>query len=40
MKNKFISAFASVLSLIAMFTVSTASAVFVHQGDTPEELLK
>jgi len=31
---------ASFLALIATVVVSTASTWFVHQGDTPEELLK
>lgn len=31
---------ASALSFIALFFVSTASALYIYQGDVPEELLK
>ncbi|ASS64704.1 cyclic lactone autoinducer peptide [Paenibacillus sp. RUD330] len=31
---------ASLFSLVALMFVSTASVWFVHQGDTPEELLR
>ncbi|MEC0168140.1 cyclic lactone autoinducer peptide [Paenibacillus graminis] len=33
-------AVASLLSLLAVAVVSTASVIYVHQGETPEELLK
>lgn len=39
-KRKVAHGMASVLSLVAVTFVSTASILFVHQPETPEELLK
>lgn len=39
-KHKIAHTFATVLSLVAVTFVSTASILFVHQPETPKELLK
>ncbi|WP_410514995.1 cyclic lactone autoinducer peptide [Paenibacillus sp. BR2-3] len=40
MLRKSIYALATGLSLFAVMVVSTASFVYIYQGETPEELLK
>lgn len=40
MFKKSIYALASGLSMVAILVVSTASFLYVYQGDTPDELLK
>ncbi|GGG09704.1 cyclic lactone autoinducer peptide [Paenibacillus abyssi] len=40
MKKRMLHGVATMLAAMAVLVVSTASWVFVHQGETPEELLK
>lgn len=37
--KKFMYGLASALALVAVVVVTTASVAFIHQGETPEELL-
>ncbi|MEK3731049.1 MULTISPECIES: AgrD family cyclic lactone autoinducer peptide [Paenibacillus] len=38
--RRLLSSLASVLSLVAVVSVSTASILFVYKGEVPEELLR